>query len=460
MRYLTATRTVFSGLFCCTVIAAAIVVGPLSAKAQEGQFAGSYITPFPQGDVYRVRIVGDYLAKNLLPALAGQIGRDRRLVINQKAYWFDRVIRTTFPQKLAELEQTLAAENTDIAVIMMGPGDRRSVRVKGRKHWPGDDVWRREYSRRIDLVMKALKRKKIAVYWIGIPVLRKSGANTDAQLMNEVIRERAYINGLKYIESYTRFLDAEGRYNSYGPDLTGKIRLLRERDGVHLTSAGSQKLAHFIERDLKRDVKLAREERAVPLAGGPREQERIRQAISKSAARSAAADPTWSTQVNSDDRQNAAGNGVQSKPQGGYFGGNGGEQKADHSKVEVKTRDANGQLKNLKFEILRPAIPSSVVALVTRKQSRNRAAQLGEKLIGQLVGGLNVISTVSPSNAGGGAEQKRKLSPAQTPFFRVLVRGERVAPKPGRADDLSWPRDPNAVGPAADARGLPERAIR
>jgi len=32
------------------------------------------------------------------------------------------------------------------------------------------------------------------------------------------------------------------------------------------------------------------------------------------------------------------------------------------------------------------------------------------------------------------------MAPTQAPFFRVLVKGERVPPKPGRIDDFSWPK--------------------
>ena len=39
-----------------------------------------------------------------------------------------------------------------------------------------------------------------------------------------------------------------------------------------------------------------------------------------------------------------------------------------------------------------------------------------------------------------GGSVRSRLSPAQTPFFRVLVKGECTISKPGRADDFSWPR--------------------
>jgi hypothetical protein len=80
-----------------------------------------------------------------------------------------------------------------------------------------------------------------------------------------------------------------------------------------------------------------------------------------------------------------------------------------------------------------------VVALVTRRESPDRPSQLGESVIDQIPGGLTVLSTVALAT-GSGQPGRRRLSPSQSPYFRVLFKGERLPPKPGRADDASWPR--------------------
>ena len=36
--------------------------------------------------------------------------------------------------------------------------------------------------------------------------------------------------------------------------------------------------------------------------------------------------------------------------------------------------------------------------------------------------------------------RRRRLSPTQSVFFKVWGKGERLDPKPGRADDFEWPR--------------------
>ena len=58
-------------------------------------------------------------------------------------------------------------------------------------------------------------------------------------------------------------------------------------------------------------------------------------------------------------------------------------------------------------------------------------------------------------------EQRRRLSPTQTPYFRVMVKGERVTPRPERADDVSWPRpEPPPVADALPpAEGVPDKKL-
>ncbi len=126
-----------------------------------------------------------------------------------------------------------------------------------------------------------------------------------------------------------------------------------------------------------------------------------------------------------------------------------GDQKADNGKVTLKIVGANGREENSSVEIIRPAIPASVVALMARRES---SGQGGDLIVDQIAGGLTLMSSISPS----GVKGHGKIAPTQAPYFRLLVKGERLTPKPGRADDTSWPltgstseAPPQPVSPAA-----------
>jgi len=73
-------------------------------------------------------------------------------------------------------------------------------------------------------------------------------------------------------------------------------------------------------------------------------------------------------------------------------------------------------------------------------------------LVDQIPGGLTVMSSIVPPRSLDGS--RRRMSPTQSPYFRVLEKGERLPPKPGRADDFTWPR-PQFTATATSEGGEP-----
>jgi hypothetical protein len=270
--------------------------------------------------------------------------------------------------------------------------------------------------------------------------VRKYDANEDVQMMNEVLRERAYLNGMKFIDSFAGFLDEGGGYSGWGPDLSGKIVKLRDGDGLYFTMAGNRKLAHFVEREMRRDLKQAQAARSLPLAGSETEQAKINpgKAVIKEPGTEIAGTGTGANGTTPVSPSAAPGTG---------------DQAADNGRISLKTVNASGREEVVTLDIVRPAIPASVVALVTRKESTDRASQMGEVLVDRIADGLNVMSTVTPPTSAMVGGMRGRLSPTQSPYYRVLVKGERLTPRPGRADDLVWPRPeppPVELVPAAD----------
>lgn len=436
------------------LLATAAAVGPAKAQQDEGQ-GTSYITPFPENDIYRLLVVGDSLADGLVEGLIEVFASDSRLQINRSVRTFNGLARSDFEGEMKAFVDAIAKEPVHVAVLLMGVYDRQPLRNPAGKRVPiASEEWKALYSQRADQLMRALKRRGAAVYWVGMPVLRRPEANEAAQIMNDVVRDRAYLNGVKFVDVQPGTADEAGNYNPYGPDLTGKIKLLREPDGIHFTPAGSRKLAHFIERDIKRDLTQAKSDRNIPLAGSETEQKRINPASSAATSPPNAAAPPGGA-------PNAAAKaaGKDGRPSAGAAPGSAGappgpavpsgpvEQKGEVARITFKVPGANGKEESITADIVRPAIPASVIALVTRRESPDRASQVGESLPDTLPGGLMLLNSVTPSGPG----QRRRLAPTQMPYFRVLVKGERVTPKPGRLDDHKWPRPEPEPVTEADA---------
>ena len=428
-------------------LSALLLVRALPASAQDQGLGGSFITPFPDNDVYQVQVVGDWLAEGLLSGLVEAFTTGPGVSITRKRYDLAGLMGNASSSELAKLEQTFSTDPSHIAIVMLGAQDRYSLNRR-RSSDAENDEWRGEFGARVDRLMKLLKKNNRAVYWVGLPNMRRWQDNERAQRMNDVIRERAYMNGVRYIDAYASFIDESGSYSDWGPDITGKVRRLRDSDGVHFTQAGYLKLAHFVERELKRDIVQARTERSIPLAGDAAEQSRVNPEKVRLKAESERAQAQ---------AKSAKGGGGVAASVANPAGADGArDQKLETGKVDIKVPGAEGTEQIVTIEIVRPAIPASVVALVTRKQSDDKAAQMGDVLVDQIPGGLTVMSSIVPPRGSDGS--RRRMSPTQSPYFRVLEKGERLPSKPGRADDFIWPRQQTTAEVRSEPPPMPAPA--
>lgn len=425
--------TAYLALFLFAALAAASAL-----RAADDDLGGSFLNPFPEGEIYQLTVVGDTFAEGLLAGLIEGFANDTRLNIQKKTRAFEGVMSAGFEDKLKELEEAMTREPAHIVVVMVGEDDRVSLKSStGRRVAIMSEEWRSEYARRIDRIIKAVKQKNAAVYWVSLPNLARNDANQQALGMNDVIRERAFQSNVRFVDIVAGFQDENGAYSPYGPDLSGKVRVLREPDGVHFSEAGNRKLAHFAEKELRRDLNQAKSERTIPLAGNEAEQAKINpeNAVTAPAPSSPAA-------------PEKAAEAPAPKPVITAPVDTSGDQKADNSKVALKVIGAGGREETQTIEIVRPAIPASVVSLMARRAG---TGQMGDLLIEQIPGGLTLMNSISPTGQKGGA----KLSPSQAPYFRLLVKGERLQPKPGRADDLFWPK-PDTSSDAAKGVTAPK----
>jgi hypothetical protein len=412
---------------------------PAAAQAPSG---GSYITPFPEGDVYKLQVFGDAFAEGMLAGLIESLADDTRVQIQRKHRPLIGLARPEFEDDM-RLEE-ITREPLHIAVVMVGLNDRYHIRSGPRDRiLLGSPEWREEYGVRVDRFIKVLKKRNAAVYWVGQPIMRRPEINEPVQAMNDIVREKAYLNGVKYIDIIPHFADDAGNYAPFGPDITGKPRQMRDYEGVLFSWSGYRKLAHFVEREIRRDLTQARSERSIPLAGAEAEQKRI-----VPTRPAPAGEQDWKGTVTS----------ARPTSRGGPATGpdSRGEQKADNGRIALKIVTASGRDETVTLELPRPAIPAAVVQLITRKDTGEKPSNMGDVLADDVGGGLVVLSSVTPVTSAAGVP--RRASPDQ-PFYQVWIKGERLTPRPGRSDDFTWPRaDPEvAVGPMPRRPARPPR---
>jgi hypothetical protein len=436
------------GLVAATLASIASAQVRLPRSADDPPPVASYLSQLPETDAFRIQVYGDAFAEGLLGGLVDAFGNEGRFQLQKK-------VRTIGPLVRPEWEEEARVEEAQrdlvhIGVVMLGLADRQIMRLPTatRPLSVGSPDWQTEYGGRLDRWLKLLKRRGMAVYLVGQPALRRSDFQRDAEMLNEIMREKANANGIRFIDVMEAFQDENGVFSQFGPDLSGNRQRLREGDGISFTPIGNRMLAHFIEREVRRDIARAITERAVPLAGNPEEQRRINP--NKVVGPQPVAG-SWKGSVAIAGRPGSQ-TGGPAVPDGAA------DQKADNGRVTIKSMVAGGREETVTLDIVRPAIPAAVVSLLTRKEVNERGIQPGETLVEALPNGATLVSTVSTlGDTGAGSQQRRRAGAMQTPSYTVLVKGDRLTPKPGRADDFSWPRPEATAAAVAPEPSLPPR---
>jgi hypothetical protein len=388
----------------------------------------SYINPFPGGDRYRIVVLGDSLAEGLWAGLYRAFEDDATLEFINRSKASSGLSRTDNYDWNAELDKLFKDETYQIAVVMFGANDAQGIR-KGKESFKvGTEGWREAYGKRVEDFIKKLRAKNIATYWVGLPVMRSPAQNTDAELMNEVFREKAFINGAKFVDTWTGFTDESGRYSAYGPDMSGQVKRLRADDGLHLTMRGYLKLAHFLEKDLRKDLNLAKVERNIPLAGNEEEQDKVM------GREVSAVEPSTPPQA----EEVPVAEATERAPETTETGSGQSTEGETEQAVEVAIAPPQSQLGEV--SVIRPVIsPSTLEAARSLGAQGPNASILESEIVkSELPGGLTAVATISAVTDLSLVSSRPRLPLTQRPYYKVLIKGEQLKPKSGRADDFAW----------------------
>ncbi len=399
-------RSTFASMMSCVVLTLLAIFAAAPAVRAQGTslLSSSYITPFPQTDRYQVRVIGDWLGSGLAEGLKDAFKQESSLEISDMSRSNYGLVRADQVDLYGEMDRMIAGPPVHVAIIMLGLNDRASIKAGAGRAQPGATEWKEAYSKEAEKLIKKLKGANIAVYWVGLPVMGNPAASEAAAATNDAVRQAAYINGAKFIETWAGFTDQLGAYSAYGPDLTGQTKRLREGDGVGLTAPGYRKLANYVEIVLRRDLAHAKAQRNIPLAGDEEEQARVVPNASHSGpSAKGAAPPTNSS--------------------------------ASEARPDGTNGAAGTQASELKAE------PQAAAA---DAQKRDQAAfggagyQGGEFILSDLGDGLTAIAVISPAGDFSMREIQRQTPLADRMYFKVLSRGDATPPKEGRADDFRW----------------------
>ena len=182
-------------LLLVALIIGLVAAAPTAALAQTAQFQRSYVEPFPKGDRYRVLVVGDSLADGLWTGLYRSFQEDGNMEVVNKSKSSTGFARIDSYDWSKEIEAVLKDDTYQIAVVMFGANDDQGIRSGKDSLKPGTDAWAETYGQRVEAFVKKLRAKNMAVYWVGLPIMRSPDQSDHAEALNEVYREKSFIYG-------------------------------------------------------------------------------------------------------------------------------------------------------------------------------------------------------------------------------------------------------------------------
>jgi uncharacterized protein len=217
-----------------------------------------------------IHVIGDSLSEFLAQGLRDTMLEKPEIAVIKHSNSSSGIVREDYfnwNKMLRELTSSTA--RVDLLVMMIGSNDRQPLRDESGSHEFRSEQWQEIYVKRLDDLMAITREKRIPMVWVGMPVMISARLSADMLYLNGLFRERAARNGVAYVDIWDGFLNDQGQYASMGPDVNGTLVRLRTADGVHMTKAGSRKLAFFVSKET--DNQLNRQRSGTEVAALPSE---------------------------------------------------------------------------------------------------------------------------------------------------------------------------------------------
>lgn len=220
-----------------------------------------------------VVVFGDSLADFARQGLDAMMADNQDVAVVSKTRGGSNLVRSDPAEWPNFIKATFdSGQKATLAVVMLGLSDRQALKDGDDSVDLLSDRWKDVYTHRIDDIMRSFRERNIPVVWIGLPPMKNNRQSEDLVAMNEIYRESVQRNGGAYVDIWPGFVDDENRYTTTGPDVDGEPARLRTSDGVSFTSAGSRKIAHFADVEVKRildAVKAGAPVAVTPVEGQP-----------------------------------------------------------------------------------------------------------------------------------------------------------------------------------------------
>lgn len=229
---------------------------PAPVSAPPARIDGAALRARYAEGALRIGVFGDSMADGLWTGLYRDLRGYPGVTVTQFSEVSTGLSRYDYVDVQAKTARQIAEKPVDVAVILFGTNDAQAIEIDGRIHPFGSDGWKAAYAKRVDDLVGLLRSSGAAVYWVGLPRMKRDSFDGRMTLINEVVAARMAALGVPYIDTVALTSNAEGDYEAYLSDAEGRRRLMRANDGVHMSGAGYQRISGAVSDRLIRDIGL------------------------------------------------------------------------------------------------------------------------------------------------------------------------------------------------------------
>ena len=219
-----------------------VAVTPLSERLAKGPL--------------RIGVFGDSMADGLYAGLYRDLQHTPNVTVSKFSQVSTGLSRYDYVDIQARTRGQLDEQPVDVAVVLFGTNDAQGIELDGQVHAFGTDGWKAAYAKRITDLVTLLRSRDVAVYWVGLPRMKRESFDGRMTLINQVVEARMRALGVPYIETTGLTSNADGGYEAYLPNGEGKRTLMRANDGIHMSMAGYLRMSAPVAERLKRDAGL------------------------------------------------------------------------------------------------------------------------------------------------------------------------------------------------------------
>ncbi|MFN4296733.1 MAG: DUF459 domain-containing protein [Brevundimonas sp.] len=231
------------------------------ARPEPALPAAPRVTPLSQrlaGGELVVGVIGDSMADGLWTGVYRDLRHVDGVRVVRMAEVSTGLSRYDYVNVQDKTARQLREQPIDAAVVMFGTNDAQAIEHDGVIHPFGTPGWREIYARRVDDLVALLRANDVAVYWVGLPRMKRESFDGRMSLINELVAERMAALDVPYIDTVALTSNEGGAYDAYLTATDGRRRLMRAHDGIHMSMAGYLRLTEPVTERLRADAGLTR----------------------------------------------------------------------------------------------------------------------------------------------------------------------------------------------------------